>query len=155
MALPSILSLGSKEAVDELVANPDDFASAFVEYPLEQQAVLLKEMSKRMAEMQEAERNWDIITERGTATDLQIFTHRSNWGVKANQERKRPQALWSWSTSDSENESGGYQVCPSSISTLDSSTQNRVQAPTHLCSCNTLTSSNMSGALMTGTWLLT
>lgn len=95
----TLANQSAKRAMDELASDPDKLAERFVEFEPEEQQLLLREMGKRIAELQEVERIWkrlDVPT-----ADLQVHT-RSNTplyqlrNISRREDGKREEINSSW-----------------------------------------------------------
>jgi hypothetical protein len=90
----SLLSLGARKAVDELATHPGEFAERFLDFPPEEQQVLLKQMAKRIGELKEVEQKWNNLNESMPATDIEIHKSRSPAIPGENEEEEGFYAQW-------------------------------------------------------------
>lgn len=102
----SLLSLGIRKAVDQLATHPEEFAERFIDFPPEEQQVLLKQMGKRIAELKNVEQKWNNLNENMPATDIEIHKSMSpaipgndeeDEGYYARwDEQNRLRRIWHW-----------------------------------------------------------
>ncbi|QDS72709.1 hypothetical protein FKW77_003440 [Venturia effusa] len=107
----SLSSLGAKKAVEQLSQNPDDFAEAFSGFPPEHQTVLLKQMSKRISDLLQKEKELkelEPLKKNMPPTDLKIYLmdaeleswyyseDEDNGDVETYEEQERMRTFWKW-----------------------------------------------------------
>lgn len=99
----TLLEQASSKAIDELSTNPQAFAEDFTTFPPSEQAALLREMGKRIAELKELEqwkRKWDDLVITMPTTDHRIHVEKPEMVEEDHErgvlERAEVRRKWHW-----------------------------------------------------------